>query len=156
MLLTATSTYQPYSCYDISSWKFCNYSSPPYLCQHHTIFWGRRRVPLYQHRLSLISAWRNYQILNEMWDQIIYPFPNLNGWNVGLWGWISYSIPQVIKLGLKLIHISKMAPMCLRGYLSTPTFFCVGKTVNRCGIQVQSATYQFCIFCICLVSRRFS
>ena len=48
----------------------------------------------------------------KVWDEIIYPFPNMNGATVEGWEWMSNFIPHVIMdamfmLGLKLIHISK-------------------------------------------------
>ena len=52
-----------------------------------------------------------------MWDEITYPFPNLNGCTVEAWEWITNSIQHFINgrnylsmLGLKLIHVSKRDP----------------------------------------------
>ena len=49
----------------------------------------------YQHDLTLIPAWiSNYSHYN-VWDEIIYPFPNFNGCTVDVWEWISNFIPNL-------------------------------------------------------------
>ena len=35
-------------------------------------------------------------MLNNMWDEITYPFPNISGWTVEVWEWISNLIPHFI------------------------------------------------------------
>ena len=51
---------------------------------------------------------------SKMWDEITYPFPNINGFNIEVWEWINNFIPQFIRDGisnpLNLIHISSRAP----------------------------------------------
>ena len=51
---------------------------------------------------------------SKVWDEINYPFPNLNGCTIELWEWISNFIRHFIMdvitypfLGLKLYHVSK-------------------------------------------------
>ena len=34
---------------------------------------------------SLIPAWTDYYIHHKVWDEIIYPFPNVNGDTVEVW-----------------------------------------------------------------------
>ena len=33
---------------------------------------------------------------SEVWEEIIYPFPNFNGYSVEAWEWISNFIPDFI------------------------------------------------------------
>ena len=42
--------------------------------------------PFHQHRLTLTAAWISTAIHHKVWDEMIYLFPNLNGWTV--WEWI--------------------------------------------------------------------
>ena len=55
-------------------------------------------------------------IHSQVWDEIIYPFPNFNEVTIGVWEWISNSIPHftgyvyIRMLGLKLIHVSNSGP----------------------------------------------
>ena len=35
-------------------------------------------------------------MLNKVWDEIIYPFPNFNGGTVDVWEWKSNFIPHFI------------------------------------------------------------
>ena len=48
---------------------------------------------------------------SKMWDEIIYTFPNFNGWSLGMGKWFHPSIYNgfnyLYMVGLKLIHISK-------------------------------------------------
>ena len=49
-----------------------------------------------------------------MWDEIIYPFPNLNGATVEVWEWISNFTPDfTVHVRLQLIHVSKRDPGCM-------------------------------------------
>ena len=47
---------------------------------------------------------------NKVWNEITYPFTNLNGGNVNISDWISNFIPHfimdVIVLGLNFSHVS--------------------------------------------------
>ena len=47
---------------------------------------------LYEHGLTLILAWISDNIHYNVWDEIIYPLPNLNGCMV--WEWISNPVPH--------------------------------------------------------------
>ena len=38
--------------------------------------------PFYQHGLTLIPAWISNYIHYKVWDEITYPFLNLNGYTV--------------------------------------------------------------------------
>ena len=56
----------------------------------------------------------------KVWDEITYPFTNLNGAPVDVWEWTTYFIPHfwagdyLFMLELKLIHASKRDPLtCL-------------------------------------------
>ena len=72
--------------------------------------------PLYQHRLTLIRTWMSNYMSAKMWDEITYPFPNLNGATVEIWVQISNFIPHFHRckylsmLGLKLNRASKRNP----------------------------------------------
>ena len=37
-----------------------------------------------------------YHTPSKMWDEIVYPFPNFNGWTVQVWEWTSYFISHFI------------------------------------------------------------
>ena len=54
----------------------------------------------------------NYGIKKCEWDEITYPFPKFNGWNVKVWEWISNFISNFMTdvltnpcCRLKLIHV---------------------------------------------------
>ena len=54
---------------------------------------------------------------NNVWDEITYPFPNLNGCTVEVWEWIGIFIPHFIMdvitypyWDLKLSYVCKGAP----------------------------------------------
>ena len=53
--------------------------------------------PFYKHRLTLIPAWISNYINYNLWDEIIYPFPNFNSGTVEVWEWISNFIPHFIR-----------------------------------------------------------
>ena len=47
---------------------------------------------------------------SKVWDEITYPFPNVNGCTGEVWDWISNFIPMdaiTMMLGSKLIQVSK-------------------------------------------------
>ena len=74
-------------------------------------------VPFYQHWLTSTSAWISSYIHYTVWDEITYPFPNFNGWAVGVWEWISNFITLnwacdwlLIHAGIILNHVSKRDP----------------------------------------------
>ena len=50
----------------------------------------------------------------KVWDEFIYPFPNVNGAIIEIWEWIGNIIPQLTgyviifsMLGFKLNHVGK-------------------------------------------------
>ena len=56
----------------------------------------------------------NNYMPSKVWDQITYPFPNINGCTVEVWEWINNFIPRIIMkvinssmLGLKLYLVNK-------------------------------------------------
>ena len=51
------------------------------------------RGPLYQHGLTLIPAWISTHMPSEVWDEMTYPFPDLNGCTVEVWEMIIHFIP---------------------------------------------------------------
>ena len=55
--------------------------------------YGNTRGPFYEHVFTLIAAWISHQMPGELWNEIIYPFPNFNGCTVDVWKWISNFIP---------------------------------------------------------------
>ena len=68
-------------------------------------------VPFYQHGLTIIPAWVNNYIHYKVWDELTYPFPNLNGTTVEVWEWISNFIPHFTGyVRLKLIHVGIRGP----------------------------------------------
>ena len=59
-------------------------------------------------------------MLNKVWDEITYTFPNFNGFTIEVGEWVSNFIPKFIVTvitypmpGFKLIHISKIGPRLL-------------------------------------------
>ena len=52
----------------------------------------------------------NNQVYRK-WDEMTYPFTNLGGATVEVCECISYFIPHLDMLGLKLIYVSKMGPL---------------------------------------------
>ena len=69
------------------------------------------------HCLILIPAWISNHISSKVWDEITYPFLNLNSCIVDVWEWINNFIPHFLKdcllmLRLRLIHNSKRSPWC--------------------------------------------
>ena len=72
--------------------------------------WG----PFYKYKLTLIPAWISNHIHYQVWDEITYPFRNLNDCTIEVLEWISNFIPQLtghvitfFMLGLELNHVSK-------------------------------------------------
>ena len=47
----------------------------------------------------------SHHIQDTAWDEITYPFPNVNGGTVEVWEWINH-----LMLGLKLNHFSERGP----------------------------------------------
>ena len=35
-------------------------------------------------------------MLSKVWDEITYPFPNINGCTVEIWEWLIYFVPHFI------------------------------------------------------------
>ena len=54
--------------------------------------WG----PFYQQGLTSIPALISKHIPSEVWYEITYPFPNFNGFTVGVWEWMSNFTPLFI------------------------------------------------------------
>ena len=50
----------------------------------------------HQNGLTSIPAWISNHMPNKVWDEISYPFPNLNGESVEDWKWISNFIPHLL------------------------------------------------------------
>ena len=50
------------------------------------------RDPFY----SLIPAWMSNHMSSKAWDEITYPFPNINGCAIDVWKWIKYIVPYFI------------------------------------------------------------
>ena len=50
--------------------------------------------PFYQNGLTLVPTWTSNYIPSKVWDEIIHPFPNLNGSRFEVWKWISNFIPH--------------------------------------------------------------
>ena len=76
------------------------------LCLHcdNVITWG----PLYWHGLALIPAWISNHMASKVCDKIIYPFPNVNRWSLGMVS--SHTLLSkwlLIHVGIKLKHVSK-------------------------------------------------
>ena len=58
----------------------------------------------------LKPVWISNHLPSNVWDEIIYPYPNLNGATVEVWEWMSYFISHFVMDGLKLNHVSKKGP----------------------------------------------
>ena len=54
------------------------------------------RSSIYLHELALIQVWISNHTHNKVWDEITYPFSNLNGAASGVWEWMSNFIPHFI------------------------------------------------------------
>ena len=57
-------------------------------------------------------TWISYHMPSKMWDEIIYLFPNFNGWSLGkdnFYPTHKDGCNYLFMLGLKLIHVSKGA-----------------------------------------------
>ena len=52
--------------------------------------------PFYKHGLTLIPARICLHMLNELWDEITFPFLNFNGSTVKVYEWISNFTPHII------------------------------------------------------------
>ena len=52
-------------------------------------------VPFYWHELTLIPACISYYIHHRIWDEVTYPFPNLNGETNEAWERISNFISYI-------------------------------------------------------------
>ena len=52
--------------------------------------------PFHWFELISIPAWTSDHMPNKMWDEITFPFPNFNGANVEVWGWIRNFITHFI------------------------------------------------------------
>ena len=63
-----------------------------YPCQTHKHI----SISFYWLSFTLFSAWISNHLSINVWDEITYPFPNLNGAIVELWEWISIFIPPFI------------------------------------------------------------
>ena len=57
-----------------------------------TTIWG----PFYWHGLTLIPACISNHMLRKVWDKITHPSPNINGYTVEVWEWISNFTPHFI------------------------------------------------------------
>ena len=53
------------------------------------------RNPIYQHGLTLISAWMSNYNHYKVWDEITYPFPNFNNATIEIREWTSNAIPHL-------------------------------------------------------------
>ena len=57
-------------CAAVHAWHNTTWTSPP-----HPNYWGRFNW----HELTLIPAWISSHMPSKIWEDIIYPFPNVNG-----------------------------------------------------------------------------
>ena len=60
--------------------------------------------PFYWHGLTVILAWISNYIHCNVWDEINYPFTNVNGAIIEVWEWLSNFIPHLTGMWL-LIHV---------------------------------------------------
>ena len=62
--------------------------------------------PSYLHGLTLIPVWMSYHMPSNVWEEITYPFANLNGETVEVWERINNFIPHymmfVIHAGIQV------------------------------------------------------
>ena len=52
--------------------------------------------PFYSYGLTVIPAWISNHIPNNVWGEITYQFPKLNGCTVQVWEWLNNFIPHII------------------------------------------------------------
>ena len=43
-----------------------------------------------------MPEWISNAIHYEVWDEIIYPFPNFNGATIEVWEWMNNLIPHIV------------------------------------------------------------
>ena len=75
--------------------------------------WIREQRSFYRHGLSLIPAWISNHVPNKVWDEITYPFPNINGATVEVWEWMNNS-PYILWRVWLLIHAEIKVKPCYR------------------------------------------
>ena len=59
--------------------------------------------PFYWHGLTIIPSWISNHMPVKAMDEIIYQFPNFNGWTIEVWEWLINFTPPYIWRQL-LIH----------------------------------------------------
>ena len=108
--------------------------------------------PLYKHELTVFPLWRGNYIYCNMWDDIIYPFPNFNDATdeVGE-GILRYFILQfycaygyLSMLGLKLTHVSEKGPICSDNQ--------TGSVIHHSSWPTVAARCRYGRFPACLIS----
>ena len=88
-------------CMGVVWWAHCSifvWALPVFL-----MIWVVTWVPFYWYGLTLISVWISNHMPSKVWDEIIHPFPDLNGATCNGWNYSSV-------LGIKLYHVSKRCP----------------------------------------------
>ena len=76
------------------------------------LFWG----PFSYHSLTVNPEWISNHMPSNVWDKIVYPFPNFNGCTVEVWQWLvifSHTLQCVYLLSMQhltLNHVSKWGP----------------------------------------------
>ena len=68
------------------------------------ITFSTHRDPFYQYGLNLIPERISNHMLSKLWDEIILPFPNLNGAALIVWEWIN-SLYHMLQWIWLLIHV---------------------------------------------------
>ena len=58
--------------------------------------------PFYQHELTWIPAWISNYIHYKVWDEITYPFSNVNGCTIEVWKWRSNFVPHFNQRSLEM------------------------------------------------------
>ena len=51
----------------------------------------------------------------QVWEEITYPFPNLNGCTIEVWEWISYFTPHIIMDVITYPYWDKTEPILVKG-----------------------------------------
>ena len=59
--------------------------------------WNEYWNPFYLHEITSIPTWISNPMLNKVWGEITYPFPNFNGCNIEVWEWINNFTPYFIR-----------------------------------------------------------
>ena len=101
------------------------------------------QAPLYWNGWTLISVWINNHKPWKLWNEITYPFPNLNGAIVEAWDWISCFISHVI---MDMIICPCWIKVICKN--SRRTVWCMKVIVHKMGLSTKKETESVSMACL--------